>query len=92
MKKNDLTGILKRQKNQTIWAYYPVTALTAIFCCILWGSAAPAIKIAYNLFQISPDDTASRILLAGARFTLAGLLALLLVSAGIMIVNTGAKR
>lgn len=80
MKKNDLTGILKRQKNQTIWAYYPVTALTAIFCCILWGSAAPAIKIAYNLFQIGPDDTASRILLAGARFTLAGLMTIAFAS------------
>lgn len=65
---------ISQPKKQVIWTYYPVTVLTAIFCCVLWGSAAPAIKIAYNLFQIGPDDTGSRILLAGARFTLAGLM------------------
>ncbi len=41
---------------------------------MLWGSASPAIKIAYELFGISPDDTASRIMLAGARFFLAGIM------------------
>ena len=48
--------------------------ITVIFCCTLWGSAAPAIKIAYEAFRISPDDTASRILLAGVRFFLSGVL------------------
>lgn len=75
-----MTGTFTRKKDQVIWAYYPVTVITAIFCCILWGSAAPAIKIAYNLFQISPDDTGSRILLAGARFTLAGLMTIVFAS------------
>ena len=59
-------------KERVIWAWFPVTLLTAIFCCVLWGSASPAIKIAYELFQISPGDTASRIMLAGARFMIAG--------------------
>ena len=57
---------------KNIWSYFPITFLTALFCCILWGSASPAIKIAYEIFKISPDDTASRIMLAGARFLLAG--------------------
>ncbi len=55
-----------------IWSWFPVTFLTAVFCCVLWGSASPAIKIAYELFKIGPDDTASRIMLAGARFAIAG--------------------
>ena len=54
------------------WDWFPVTFLIAFFCCFLWGSASPAIKIAYQLFRIDSADTASRILLAGSRFTLAG--------------------
>ena len=61
-------------KDRVIWAWFPVTLLTAIFCCVLWGSASPAIKIAYELFKIGPEDTASRIMLAGARFMIAGVM------------------
>ena len=46
----------------------------ALVCCTLWGSAIPAIKVAYGLFRIGEDDTASRIVLAGFRFTLAGIM------------------
>ena len=34
------------QHDRVIWAWFPVTFLTAFFCCVLWGSASPAIKIA----------------------------------------------
>ena len=64
-------------QERVIWAWFPVTVLTAIFCCILWGSASPAIKIAYELFHIGPQDTASRIMLAGARFMIAGTMTIL---------------
>ena len=59
-------------QERVIWAWFPVTLLTAVFCCVLWGSASPAIKIAYELLKIGPEDTASRIMLAGARFMIAG--------------------
>ncbi len=62
------------KEKRVIWSRLPVTFLTALFCCILWGSASPAIKIAYHLFQIDASDTASRITLAGARFMIAGLM------------------
>ena len=62
---------------RVIWSWFPVTLLTAVFCCVLWGSASPAIKIAYELFRIGPDDTASRIMLAGARFAIAGCMTIL---------------
>lgn len=61
-----------KKREGSIWAWLPVTFAAALFCCVLWGSASPAIKIAYELFGIAPDDTASRIVLAGARFILAG--------------------
>lgn len=46
----------------------------ATLCCLLWGSAFPAVKIGYELFAIASDDVASQIAFAGARFLIAGLL------------------
>ncbi|MBQ7774703.1 MAG: DMT family transporter [Lachnospiraceae bacterium] len=48
--------------------------LLACLCCLLWGSATPAIKIGYEWFGIGASDIASRILFAGVRFVLAGVL------------------
>ncbi len=48
--------------------------LLACLCCLLWGSATPAIKIGYEWFGIGASDVASRILFAGVRFVLAGVL------------------
>ena len=50
--------------------------LLATLCCILWGSAYPSIKIGYSLFNI--DDIGSKLVFAGYRFALAGILVLLL--------------
>ena len=47
---------------------------------LLWSSAAPVIKIGYRLLQIRTDHIPSLILFAGTRFTLAGVLAVLLGS------------
>lgn len=57
-----------------------VVCLLAMLCCLLWGSAFPCIKIGYELFQIGTDQTASQILFAGVRFTLAGTLVVLISS------------
>ena len=48
--------------------------LLACLCCLLWGSATPTIKIGYEWFGIGAGDVASRILFAGVRFVLAGIL------------------
>lgn len=59
----------------------PVVVLFgALICCALWGSAFPCIKIGYNMMHIASSDTASQILYAGCRFTLAGILAVFLGS------------
>lgn len=58
-----------------------VVWLGAMICCALWGSAFPCIKIGYRLFEITSDAVATQILFAGLRFTLAGVIALLIGSA-----------
>lgn len=47
--------------------------ICAIIATFLWGSAFPAIKIGYELFNIPADDIASKMLFAGVRFTAAGI-------------------
>lgn len=60
-----------------------VTAvLLAVFCCMLWGSAFPCIKIGYRLLEIEGSDSFSQLYFAGLRFTLAGVLT---VAAGSLI-------
>ena len=51
-----------------------VLTLTAVLCCVLWGSAFPAIKTGYAFFSIDSADHGAQILFAGLRFTLAGML------------------
>ena len=54
-----------------------IAAICAVLCCLLWGSAFPCIKLGYQLFEIPSSDTASQILFAGIRFSLAGVLVIL---------------
>jgi drug/metabolite transporter (DMT)-like permease len=61
------------QKTIVVW-------FGAFFCCLLWGSAFPCIKIGYRLFDIPAEGTATQILFAGIRFTFAGIIALILGS------------
>jgi drug/metabolite transporter (DMT)-like permease len=51
-----------------------VVLLLASLCCLLWGSAYPAIKQGYALLSIGRDDLAAQMLFAGLRFFGAGLL------------------
>lgn len=54
--------------------------VTALFCNLLWGTAFPCIKIGYSLFQIPADAMSSQILFAGLRFTLAGIMTIVIGS------------
>ena len=55
-------------------------ALWATVCCLLWGSAFPAIKLGYQWFRIAAEETGTQILFAGFRFALAGILTVLIGS------------
>jgi len=50
----------------------------ALLCTLLWGSAYPSIKIGYSLFSIGENDIFGKLLFAGNRFALAGILVILL--------------
>lgn len=48
--------------------------LPAIFCCVLWGSIAPVLKLSYNLFQISSQELPKLTVFAGVRYLLCGMI------------------
>ena len=71
MKTNDQSTILSRPF---------IMALLATICCLLWGSAFPSIKLGYQWFNIPAEATGTQILFAGCRFTLAGVLTVVIGS------------
>lgn len=58
-----------------------MVGLIAIFCCALWGSATPFIKIGYQLI-LPEKNVPSTILFAGVRFMFAGIITVLIYSIG----------
>ena len=56
-----------------------IMILGALLCCALWGSATPAIKIA-SAALIPEPGVSSTILFAGTRFTMAGIITVLIYS------------
>ncbi len=56
------------------WVVYGLATL----CCCLWGAAYPGIKSGYALFGIMPDDIPSKLVFAGWRFFVAGLILVLI--------------
>ena len=53
-----------------------VVFLLATLCCLLWGSSYPAIKNGFAMFALQPDDMAGKLVFAGWRCLLAGVLLL----------------
>ena len=53
---------------------------SALLCCLLWGSAFPLVKIGFSWLNISSEDIPTEILYAGFRFTLAGVIAIIITS------------
>lgn len=67
---------MENEKTNLFQKQYIVVIL-ALFACFLWGSAFPAIKLGYELFKISGSDLYGKILFAGYRFFLSGILILI---------------
>lgn len=55
--------------------------LLCTLCTFLWGSAYPAIKLGYDFFNIQSKDSFSKLLFAGYRFFLAGVILMLIQKA-----------
>lgn len=52
--------------------------IIAIICTFLWGSAFPAIKVGYEIFNIESSDVGAKLIFAGYRFFLAGIIVLII--------------
>lgn len=58
-----------------------IVTLCALLCTALWGSATPCIKIGYKImFENATPSVPSTLLFAGIRFTLAGVITILIYS------------
>ena len=60
--------IEKLLKNR-IFAY-----AAAVFCTLLWGTAFPLIKLGYAEFKVADSDIGTKLVFAGARFLIAGVM------------------
>ena len=83
----------KISEKNTFMQKMVVVVLLATICDLLWGSAFPFIKLGYQVFNIAAEETATQILFAGLRFTLAGIMVILFMSAvkGYMLVPKSMK-
>lgn len=68
----------ENSKMQTFFTKRSNIILCAIICTFLWGSAFPSVKIGYELFSIASEDAFSKLVYAGLRFSIAGLMTLLI--------------
>jgi drug/metabolite transporter (DMT)-like permease len=65
---------------KTIFENRIAVIILAVLTCLLWGSAFPMIKTGYLSYGIASSDIASQILFAGTRFTISGMLIILIGS------------
>lgn len=80
LSRKDETYDMKTNNQSNIFTHPFVMTLLATICCLLWGSAFPAIKLGYQWFDIAAEATGTQILFAGWRFTLAGILTIMIGS------------
>lgn len=69
---------MENSLNKNIFTNPVARVLLALFTCFLWGAAFPAIKIGFQLFDV--ETNGDKILFAGYRFFLAGVLTLVVIS------------
>lgn len=65
------------EAHQNIFQKKSWVIVLAIFCSVLWGSAFPVLKITYSEMNIASGDLYGKILIAGARFFIAGIMILI---------------
>lgn len=70
----------RERTNRPFLGTLPGLILGCLVSCGLWGSAYPCVKIGYELFGIAGSDVASRLVFAGTRFTIAGIMVVVGVS------------
>lgn len=71
---------MKNKEKKPFFSYLAAAIPFAVFACLLWGSAFPCVKIGYQLFEVDTASTPSIWLYAGTRFSIAGLLIIIIMS------------
>ena len=71
--------MIEKKTGSKIFSNMIFVTIAALFCCALWGSATPFIKIGSEL-MIPPKHVPSTMLFAGVRFTFAGILTIIIYS------------
>ena len=61
--------MIERLLKNRIFAY-----VAAVFCTLLWGTAFPFIKLGYAEFEVADGDIGTKLVFAGARFLIAGIM------------------
>ncbi len=69
---------MNKAKRKSIKSSPLFVAGISLLCTLMWGSAFPCIKIGYEIFRIEAGDIPSKLIFAGARFLLAGLIVLVI--------------
>ena len=67
-------------KEKTFFTKKINVTLIALFCMVLWGTAAPVIKLGFDLFKIEQLEVYSKILFAGLRFVIGGTIVVIIFS------------
>lgn len=69
---------MNKEQNISIFQRPFWVAIFALTAAVVWGWAYPLIKLGYAEFQITSDMTGSKMLFAGIRFCISGLIILLM--------------
>ena len=64
------------QQTQSIFTRPAWVVIFALTAAMVWGWAYPLIKLGFREFEITADMTASKMLFAGIRFCISGLIIL----------------
>lgn len=70
------TRQMKKQQLENFFTKPLNVLLLSILCTVLWGSAYPSIKTGYQLFGLTTEDIPGKLVFAGIRFFVAGLITL----------------
>lgn len=69
------TTVIDMTKKENLFTKTPVVFVLAFICSALWGSAFSGVKIGYQRFGIAAGEWQSQMIFAGARFAIAGIMA-----------------
>lgn len=86
-------GKLGLHTEKSIWQRPVWVAIFAFTAAFAWGWAYPLIKLGFAEFGITPDQTGSKMLFAGVRFAISGLIILAMAKGAhrSFVVSTGAR-